>query len=81
MKNMEIVTQKVEQVVSFTCDCCKKEYNDILEMQEFLSWEDTCGYGNIVFGDLNLVKIDLCQYCVKKLLGDYIRVTEGNMYE
>lgn len=69
------ITQNV--LVSVTCDCCKKEYfeSDIFEVEEFLCLEKMAGYVSI-FGDGNLIQLDLCQYCVKKLLGKYIRMEE-----
>lgn len=33
------------------------------------------GYHSI-FGDGNVVEMDLCQHCVKEVLGQWIRVTE-----
>lgn len=64
------------ELVSITCDCCKVTHNDEMEMLEFLSWHDRCGYGNRMFGDLNEVDLDLCQVCTFELLGKYIRVIE-----
>lgn len=61
-------------VVGITCDRCKKVYDDQMEMQEFLSWKTTGGYGNRVFGDLTGIEIDLCQYCTKETLGEWIRL-------
>lgn len=63
-------------LVAVTCDCCKKEYDEIFEIQEFLHYENDAGYGSI-FGDGNRLRLDLCQHCTKKLLGEFIRV-EGN---
>jgi hypothetical protein len=62
------------QVSAITCDRCRKTYDDVLERQEFLCWADTGGYGNIVFGDMSRVEIDLCQYCVIEVLGQWVRV-------
>ena len=70
----EEVIQKV--LVAVTCDKCKKEYDDIMEMQEFLHYENDAGYGSVM-GDGNRLRMDLCQHCVKEVLGEFIR-TEGN---
>ncbi len=76
---MKIMGEEVRPVVvGFTCDRCKIVHEDDFETQEFLSWEDRCGYGNNTFGDLNTIAIDLCQYCVKEVLGPWIRVTDWN---
>lgn len=66
---------KESQVVSYTCDCCKKVLlvEDWIEMQEMLHWRMHGGYGS-VFGDEAHIRLDLCQTCTKKLLGDYIQV-------
>ena len=59
--------------VSILCDCCKKEYTDAMEVQEFLCFYTTGGFLS-VFGDEALIELDLCQYCVAELLGKYIRI-------
>jgi hypothetical protein len=65
------------EIVGFNCDCCGKEYHDILEIQEAMIWKKQCGYGS-VFGDGNVVEMVICQYCTKGLLGRYIRdITES----
>lgn len=76
MKNYDISTRTQSELKSITCDCCKKEYDDVMETQEFLSYKDTAGYSSI-FGDMNRLSLDLCQYCVKKLLGKYLRINNG----
>jgi len=56
------------------CDMCKKEYkaSDIEEFDEFLHIRTTGGYGSI-FEDGVTIECDLCQHCVKSLLGYYLR--------
>ena len=68
--------KEVPQTTSIICDKCETEHDDPLEMQEFLSWRDTCGYGNNTFGDGSYISIDLCQYCVKEVLGNWINVCD-----
>jgi len=61
--------------VSYTCDRCKKEFDTeggFLEMQEFHHIRFTGGYGS-VFGDMSQVECDLCQRCLKELVGDFCR--------
>ena len=60
-------------VIAIKCDRCGNTHEDPMEMQEFLSWSDTCGYGNKTYGDMTRISIDLCQYCVKDTLGEWIR--------
>lgn len=73
----KIIAERLKPtVVGMVCDRCKKVFDDTLETQEFLSWQMTAGYGNTQFGDLNKLELDLCQYCTKEVLGDWIRVSE-----
>ncbi len=69
----ETVEQKIAE--SVTCDVCKKEYdykgNGVMESQEFQSIRFQGGYGS-VFGDGAVMKIDICQHCLKKILGEYM---------
>lgn len=62
----------VASVTAIECDRCKTMHDDIIEIQEFLSWSDTCGYGSKTFGDGTHISIDLCQYCVREVLGEWI---------
>jgi hypothetical protein len=61
-------------LVALTCDRCGKRHDDVLERQEFLRWKDTGGYGNMAFGDMCKLELDLCQHCVKDTLGQWVRV-------
>jgi len=77
---VEHVQKDVEKVVAKQCDRCKKEYamptidnvNTVLETQEFLHIRFTGGYAS-VFGDETTVECDLCQHCLKSLIGEYVR--------
>lgn len=63
----------VKIIDAIQCDKCKTKIfqNNVLEMQEMLRWVNYCGYGS-AFGDGVTVSIDLCQRCVKELLGLYL---------
>jgi hypothetical protein len=67
-------------VVAMQCDRCKTTHNDPMEIQEFLSWNDQCGFGNRTFGDLSEISIDLCQYCVKEVLGEWMVVEDTDTW-
>lgn len=54
----------------FFCDRCKKEITDNIDLQEIYSIRFTGGYGS-VFGDEEDVSCDLCQDCLKELIGDF----------
>ena len=76
---MRIFEEKpgVYRVWKKTCDKCGKSATrdeDPFEFQEFLHWENDCGY-NSVFGDGSGLEIDLCQNCVKEVLGPYLFIT------
>lgn len=62
-------------ITHLVCDGCGLEapLEDGFEAQEFLQYRNTGGFDSI-FGDMNQIEIDLCQHCVKKRLGDIIRV-------
>jgi hypothetical protein len=80
MKKTIIEMHQVEKIEAIICDVCKVEYDDPMEMQEFLQYSDTAGYSS-VFGDMNRLSLDMCQHCVKKILGEYIVVRKKNWAE
>jgi hypothetical protein len=66
----------VRQLKSVKCDRCEREFDDALELQEFHTIDFIGGYSS-VFGDDTSVECDICQYCLKELIGDFCRVDEG----
>lgn len=62
-------------VIARTCDRCKTRYTDSMELQEFLKINKTAGYASI-FGDMNSLDLDLCQYCVRATLGPWLLVAD-----
>ena len=74
MASMRVLT-------SYECDKCEKvyktgmEYDDCMEAQEFLHVNLVGGYYSI-FGDMACIQCDLCQSCLKELLGPYLRIGE-----
>ncbi len=66
-------------IIQITCDCCKSIVgeDDIDEFQEFMSHNYFAGYGNTVFNDGDELEVDLCQHCVKSLLGPYMRLVRN----
>jgi hypothetical protein len=61
-------------VVQLQCDRCARLAKDgEPEFLEFSSIEYTAGYGSIL-GDCNRVAIDLCQHCLQKVLGPWLRI-------
>jgi NMD protein affecting ribosome stability and mRNA decay len=74
MKNYrEIKMETVEKhLVSIVCDVCEREVKEVFEAQEFINVRFTGGYGSI-FGDGDTFECDLCQHCIEKTLGKYLR--------
>jgi len=63
-------------VVAIQCDKCKKVYADFLvETQEFYHVNFVGSYGS-VFGDECEFGCDICQHCLKEMIGDIIMEIE-----
>lgn len=73
MKHTKSKAIQVEQLCAITCDVCKSRYDDPIEYQQFVGLDKTAGYGSI-FGDGATIRCDICQDCLKKLLGEYLRI-------
>ena len=72
MKTMKSVFRR--EVFKLTCDKCGfTASNKDIEFHDFFCIDKNVGYDS-VFGDGNHVELDLCQYCLKELLGNWIRV-------
>jgi len=70
----ETVKQEVPDII--VCDVCKNAYcctDGWIDVQEFTSIKFTGGYGSI-FGDGGLVKCNICQHCLKKLIGNNLTI-------
>ncbi len=76
MKTYKDIEITEKELVSITCDRCKRVDDDIMEIQEYLHYVNDAGYGSVM-GDGNMLRLDLCQRCTKELLGTSIRVV-GN---
>lgn len=62
-------------IISITCDCCGKEYSDIMDRQEFTCVNSTGGF-NSAIGDGVHYQCDLCSSCLKSLLGECLRIID-----
>lgn len=60
------------------CDRCERlaALGD-MEFEEFVSIDRMAGYASI-FGDGHQVQLDLCQHCLKDVLGRWLRVDDPN---
>lgn len=71
---------KASVIVAKSCDRCGfYTEKDNSEFHEFLSIDRLAGFGS-VFGDGNHLKLDLCQHCVKALLGPWLSVSEPDAF-
>ena len=79
MKIFDEVVEKRKILTAYQCDRCGKVFDvseDVFEVQEFLHIDFNAGYASI-FGDMNLVQADICQHCLKDILGDVLRIKQG----
>ena len=74
MRIHEKIRKTVQQLSALVCDKCGKriEADDTMEMQETLTLVIHGGYA-AVLGDGMTYDLDLCQVCVKDVLGHYLR--------
>lgn len=75
MKTLKKTKKSILTPVSVTCDKCGKTYDyedDVLETQEFLNIDFVGGYSS-VFGDMVRVECDICQHCLKNMIGGFCK--------
>lgn len=65
----------VQELVACTCDRCQRRLtsDELGEWQERLSFDHSCGFES-VFGDGTTVRLDLCQRCVREVLGQWLHI-------
>ena len=61
--------------VAITCDICGKDYDDILDIQEFHYIRRAGGYRS-KFGDETSVECDICDSCLYEFVKGKYRVIE-----
>lgn len=72
MIKTEVRMEPTGYIESIICDICKKEYDDVMDLQEFINIRHTGGYSS-VFGDGHTVTLDMCQTCFKEHLDEFIQ--------
>jgi len=72
MKNYITKLESIKYFDSLVCDRCKKQIDDDMQLQESISLEFMGGFDS-VFGDGITVEVDLCQDCLKDLIGEFCR--------
>lgn len=68
--------KKVKFLSEIECDICnRKAFIEGSDYQfgEFITISNVTGYASI-FGDNVNITIDICQYCLKDKLGDWLRI-------
>ena len=60
------------EVVGYTCDVCETDFRDTISLQEFLHYSDVGSYGSEI-GDGVSKEIDICESCVIKVLGKWLK--------
>jgi hypothetical protein len=78
MQHYKLQKIKAPALDALQCDCCghRTPAAEVEELQEYLRIDFEAGFGSRVFPDQSRVRGDFCQDCVKKLLGEYLRVGE-----
>lgn len=70
-----------EEIV--VCDRCHRERvpgDADCEHQERIAIRLRAGFGS-VFGDGNLVEMDICQHCLQEVLGKYLHITKDDPFD
>lgn len=69
-----------QKLAACTCDRCQRRLTaeETGEWQERLSLDHSCGFDS-VFGDGCTISLDLCQHCVRDVLGQWLRVTQPEL--
>lgn len=80
VKIHERVRKTISELSALICDKCGKRIDaaDTFEMQEVLSLTIHGGYA-AVLGDGDVYDLDMCQECVKDVLGPYLRLRPDHM--
>jgi len=71
----EYQSRTIQELAACTCDRCQRRLTpeEPGEWQERLSFDHSCGFES-VFGDGNMVSVDLCQRCVQDVLSKWLRI-------
>lgn len=64
----------VLEISGYVCDRCGREAEaQGGEAEELVSIDRVGGYCSI-FGDGNRISVDICQHCLKEVLGEWLRI-------
>lgn len=75
MRTTRIETLPIPVPDKVVCDCCKQETDaeDVMEAQEYETFTFVAGYNSQYNDDGTKYEVDLCQHCIRKLLGPFLR--------
>lgn len=70
----KIRKKMVQEIYGYVCDRCGREADAHEgEAEELVSIDRVGGYCSI-FGDGNRISVDICQHCLKDILGEWLRI-------
>jgi len=73
MKNYKNIKITTRELISITCDVCGEiSSGDVMDYQEYINIHFVGGYTSI-FEDGGEYDADICQGCLKKLIGKNLR--------
>ena len=75
---IEYTTRTISVISACICNRCQRRLTpDDLDWQERLSVSYKAGYSS-VFGDGNIISLDLCQQCVAEVLGPWLQISDAS---
>ena len=76
IKPMREMRQKsIQEVSALLCDRCgRKASAEEMEFGDFTCIEYVGAY-NSIFGDGSHISLDICQYCLKETLGNWLKIS------
>lgn len=73
MKKMRL--KSIQEVSALVCDRCGREAStEEMEFGDFTCIEYVGAY-NSIFGDGSHISLDICQYCMKETLGQWLKIS------
>lgn len=78
MKVIKLVTKEDEVIEQVICDKCGEKLSVQKTLQgNYCTIRHTGGYGSEYPQDMDELEVDLCEPCLKELVGSFARITEN----
>ena len=78
MKIIKLVTVEEEAIEKVICDRCGKDLTrNEVRQGNYCSIRYVGGYGSIYPEDMDELAVELCEPCLKELVGDFARITKN----